>query len=143
MVTPPRPAPATPFLDGTGKEISLAAFQGKTVVVNLWATWCPPCVKEMPSLDRLSKTLGGPKFAVVAIAQDRNLDVVKAFFDTYLLDNLGSYLDERGKLGRALGAQGLPTTYVLDPQGRVVASLEGGAEWDSPAMIERLKVLSQ
>lgn len=138
-VTPPVPAPSIAFLDGDGRETTLAAFKGKTVVVNLWATWCPPCVKEMPSLDRLSKALGGPDFAVVALSQDRSLDLVKTFYDTYLLDNLASYLDRSAGLGRALGASGLPTTYVLDPQGRVVAAMEGGAEWDSPAMIARLR----
>ena len=139
---PPRLAPSESFKDSAGKTITLNAFRGKTVVLNLWATWCPPCVQEMPSLDRLSKALNGQEFAVVALSQDYAASVAASYFAAHRMENLAPYFDERASVARALGAQGLPTTFIIDRDGRVVASMEGGAAWDSPAMIAQLQTLS-
>jgi thiol-disulfide isomerase/thioredoxin len=111
----------------------LSDFAGRVVLLNLWATWCAPCVREMPTLDRLQAELGGPDFEVVALSSDRaGAAAVEPFFRTHGLSRLGVYLDPQGEATRALGTRGLPTTVLIDREGREVGRLEGVAEWDSP-----------
>jgi thiol-disulfide isomerase/thioredoxin len=132
--TPPQPAPATEFTDADGKPASLADFKGKPVIVNLWATWCQPCLKEMPSLDRLQATLAG-RLTVAAVSEDRGgAKRVGPFVDAMGLKKLKIYLDPKGALGHAFAVRGLPTSILIDAQGRVVGRVEGGAEWDSATM---------
>jgi len=141
-IDPPRPAPDAAFEDGDGRRLTLADFRGRVLLLNFWATWCGPCVVEMPSLDRLQARLGGADFTVVALSQDRGgAEVVGPFYRRLGLASLGVYLDPSNRVARALGVDGLPTTFVLDRQGRTVGTLEGPAEWDSPeavALIERI-----
>lgn len=133
LLAPPVPAPQTAFKDGSGQELSLAAFKGRVVLLNFWATWCAPCVREMPTLDRLQAKLGGQGLAVVAVSEDNGgLAVVSPFFKQYSLGNLEIYLDPTGELSRSFGLKGLPTTLLIDAEGHVVGGLEGPAEWDSP-----------
>jgi len=128
----PRPAPLTAFTQGDGREITLAAFQGRVVLLNFWATWCAPCVREMPSLDRLQAALRDEGLAVVAVSQDfAGEDMVAPFFRRQNLEHLAIYLDGDGALAKAFGINGLPTTLLIDREGRVVGGLEGPAEWDS------------
>lgn len=136
----PAPAPAAEiaFQDADGKMLSLADFRGRVVVLNYWATWCAPCVAEMPSLDRLQANLGPRGVSVVAISVDRGgLRQVAPFFAVNALQHLAVYLDPQGASMRTLGVRGLPTTIVIDGQGRERGRLEGEAVWDSPAA-ERL-----
>jgi thiol-disulfide isomerase/thioredoxin len=135
----PQPAPETGFTDADGKPASIADFKGKPVVVNLWATWCQPCVKEMPSLDRLQSQLGG-NLAVAAVSEDRGgAGRVGPFVAAMDLQKLRIYLDPKSDLGHAFNVRGLPTSIVVDAQGRVVGRVEGAAEWDSAAMLAALK----
>jgi thiol-disulfide isomerase/thioredoxin len=135
FVTPPRAVPDMAFLTADG-ETSLAAFRGKVVVLNFWATWCAPCVREMPSLDRLQVMLGGDDFAVVALSEDRGgMPLVVRFYDKYGLENLARYLDPMGRAAAALGVVGMPTTLVIDAEGREIGRIVGPAEWDSPAAL--------
>jgi thiol-disulfide isomerase/thioredoxin len=138
---PPRPAPPEPFTNGEGAPLSLADFRGRVVLLNFWATWCAPCVEEMPSLDRLQAKLGGRGLSVVALSQDRQgAEVVEPFYDRLGLSHLEVYLDPRNRIGRAFEVRGLPTTILIDRQGRAVAMTMGPAEWDSPdaiAFVER------
>lgn len=128
------------FADGEGQPLTLADFQGKVVLVNLWATWCPPCVEEMPALDRLQARLGGPEFEVVAVSQDRGgVSLPKAFLMREGLENLRLYIDSSSSMTRALKAPGLPTTVLFDREGREVARLVGPAEWDSDEMVGKIK----
>lgn len=127
-------APDVPFADGDNAEVTLAAFRGKGVVLNLWATWCPPCIKEMPSLDRLSQAMGQSGVVVIALSEDPRAELPRKFLAGNGYTHLPVHLDERGKLSRALGATGLPTTYIIDTEGRIAATLQGPAEWDSDAM---------
>ncbi len=128
----PQPAPEFAFTDAEGKKLSLADFHGRVVLLNLWATWCGPCVEEMPSLDRLQAKLGGGRFAVVALSVDRQgLGVVRPFLDKTHIQNLATYLDPPGAAMRAFGVRGLPTTMVIDADGRVAGRIEGMARWDS------------
>lgn len=126
--------PALAFTDADGNPVSLADFRGKVVLLNVWATWCPPCVKEMPSLDRLQAALGGDGFQVVALSLDRGGKAqVEPFYMEKDLDHLAIYLDPKMTAMKALKLQGLPTTLLIDADGREIGRLPGEAEWDSPA----------
>jgi thiol-disulfide isomerase/thioredoxin len=130
----PAPLPALSFVDGEGRTRGLEAFRGKLVLLNLWATWCGPCVEEMPALDRLQARLGGNDFTVLALATDRQgKPLVEPFLAKLGVRNLAMYLDTSGNVMRALKARGLPTTLLIDRDGREIGRLEGAATWDSDA----------
>lgn len=130
------------FADGQGRPLTLDDFRGKVVLVNLWATWCPPCIEEMPALDSLQARLGGDAFEVVAISQDRGgVSLPKAFLEREGLDNLTLYIDPDSATTRAIAAPGLPTSILLDRQGRELARLVGPAAWDDDAMVARIREL--
>lgn len=128
----PKPVAAVQFEDADGRSRSLADFSGKVVLLNIWATWCVPCRKEMPTLDRLQAALGGPDFEVVPLSIDRRMDAVRKFFADVGIQKLAMYIDGSAKATRELGAVGLPTTLLLDRGGREIGRLIGPAEWDSP-----------
>jgi len=129
--TEPKPAPELSFLDGQGNALSLEDFRGKVVVLNLWATWCAPCRHEMPSLDRLQAALGDEGLQVLPLSLDRGeVSQIEAFYDEVGLSTLGIYHDPKAAAGRAFGAYGLPTTIVIDRQGREIGRVLGPAEWD-------------
>ncbi|MET0652951.1 MAG: TlpA disulfide reductase family protein [Hyphomicrobiaceae bacterium] len=120
------------FQDANGTEKTLSDWRGKVVLVNLWATWCAPCRKEMPALDRLQKELGSSKFEVVAISIDRTgLAGARKFLDETGVKNLALYADPTTKLSSVLKAVGLPVTVLIDAEGREIGRLVGPAEWDS------------
>lgn len=128
------------FQDADGKARSLSDFRGKIVLLNLWATWCAPCRKEMPALDRLQQTLGGPDFQVVALSIDSGgAAVVRQFYDEIGIRALGIYVDPTMEATNKLHALGVPTTLLLDRQGRERWRKTGPAEWDSPEIVESLR----
>jgi len=138
----PVPAPAIAFRDAEGRDLTLADFRGRLAVVNFWATWCAPCVEEMPALDRLHAALKAERIEVVAISVDRGgLRQVAPFFATHDLRNLPVYVDPTGASMRAFAVRGLPTTVVVDGEGRDRGRLEGAAAWDSPAAQRLLRAL--
>ena len=101
--TAPKPVPELSFFDVDGNEVTLADFKGEVVVLNLWATWCAPCRREMPSLDRLQAKYGGDGLEVIALSLDRgDIAKVRAFFDELGISNLALYQDPKGRAGRAL-----------------------------------------
>ena len=124
------PAPTTAFADGAGKPVTLAAFRGKPLLVNLWATWCAPCVAELPTLDALAKREAGA-LTVVAISQD--LDPAKAadFWAKRDLPSLALYTDPELKLSVTYSAT-LPTTVLYDSAGREIVRVTGGMDWAGP-----------
>ena len=135
-----KPAPAVAFVDAGGAERTLADFQGKVVLVNLWATWCAPCLREMPALDRLNAKLGGDDFLVLALAQERKgLEAVKAFLDKHDIRSLAAYVDQPMNATRAFGAFGLPASVLLDREGSELGRLVGPAEWDSPEAVALMR----
>jgi thiol-disulfide isomerase/thioredoxin len=132
---PPREAPALAFVDADGRARTLAEWRGRVVLLNLWATWCAPCLEEMPALDRLQARLGGGGFEVVALAMDRQgATLVRPFFTKLGLARLALYLDASGAATRAVGARGLPTSLLLDRAGRELGRVEGAADWDGAAL---------
>lgn len=137
-----RPAPAVQFTDAEGKAHSFTDFAGQGLVVNLWATWCPPCVAEMPALDRLSVMLAPEGVKVLALSSDRGgKAVVEAFYQRLNLRHLDIWLDPRGAAARGIGARGLPTTLIIDRDGMERARLAGEAEWDAPPLVEAVRRL--
>ncbi len=126
------PVPPIAFLDGTGKSRTIADWKGKVVLLNLWATWCGPCRKEMPGLDQLQAELGSETFEVVALSVDRTgLEGAKKFLDSIKVTKLALYADPTAKNAVELKAPGLPATLLIDAQGREIGRLIGPAEWDS------------
>jgi thiol-disulfide isomerase/thioredoxin len=136
MATAPLRLPDLAFEDAEGKSKKLSDWRGRTVLVNLWATWCVPCRKEMPALENLQTRLGGPNFAVVAVNIDtRDPEKPKNFLKEANLTRLGYFSDPKAKVfqdlkatGRALG---MPTSVLVDGEGCEIATIAGPAEWDS------------
>ena len=136
----PMLVPELRFVDGAGRPRTLADFRGKAVLLNLWATWCVPCRKEMPALDRLQARLGGPGFEVVALSIDKKgLPVVQAFYAELGLKALAIYVDDSGSAVRAVGALGIPTTLLIDAQGREIGRAVGAKEWDTAAVVAAIE----
>jgi len=143
MLAPPTEAPTTPYTAADGAPATLADHKGKVVVLNFWATWCAPCVRELPSLDRLAGKLPKDRFAVLALSTDRaGRDRAAPFLKKLKAEHLGPALDSKSALARSLGLRGLPTTYVLDKTGRVIGKLEGVAEWDSEPFVAWLEAIA-
>ncbi|WJR69347.1 TlpA disulfide reductase family protein [Neorhizobium sp. CSC1952] len=133
---PPRPLDLA-FKGPDGKDLKTADFAGKTVLLNLWATWCGPCREEMPALNALQKEMGGEDFEVVAVNIDTgNDEKPKAFLSEYGVDALGYYRDSSMGVFNALKKEGLafglPVTLVMDQKGCLISAMNGPAAWDSP-----------
>jgi thiol-disulfide isomerase/thioredoxin len=132
--------PDISFSDGVAHALSLNDFRGKTVLLNIWATWCGPCRKEMPALDRLQARLGGDGFQVVTLSMDRGgPGVVQKFYAETGIRHLAVFIDATGRTASTLGLIGLPGTLLIDPEENEVGRLIGPAEWDSPEMIAFLE----
>src|SRR6266566_5408880 len=144
MATVPLRLPDLAFEDAEGRPKKLSDWRGRTVLVNLWATWCVPCRKEMPALEGLQTRLGGPDFEVVAVNIDtRDPEKPKNFLKDANLIRLGYYNDQKAKvfqdlkaIGRALG---MPTSVLVDGQGCEIATIAGPAEWDSDDAVKLVK----
>ena len=141
FLQPLRQPPLTPFRTLAGQAVDLSIFRGKVVLLNFWATWCAPCVREMPSLDRLQALLGGKDFTVAAISIDRGgAPAVEPFLARLGLQRLPIYVDPDNRTGFLTYAGGkggafplyaLPISYLIDRQGRAVGYFPGAAEWTS------------
>jgi thiol-disulfide isomerase/thioredoxin len=148
MATAPLRLPDLAFEDAEGRQKKLSDWRGRTLLVNLWATWCVPCRKEMPALDSLQTRLGGPNFEVVAINIDtRDHEKSKNFLKDANLTRLGYFSDRNAKVfqdlkavGRALG---MPTSVLVDPQGCEIATIAGPAEWGSDDAIKLIRAALQ
>jgi thiol-disulfide isomerase/thioredoxin len=138
----PEALPELRFQDGQGQELTFDKFKGKVVLLNLWATWCLPCRKEMPALDRLQAELGSDKFEVVALSVDRTgVAGARKFLEETKVEKLALYADPSARLASALKAVGLPTTLLVDAEGREVGRLVGPAEWDSADAVRLIKAV--
>jgi thiol-disulfide isomerase/thioredoxin len=141
LVKADRPSlPDLAFKDSSGNEVKLSKWQGRVVLLNLWATWCAPCRKEMPTLNGVQKQLGSVDFEVVALSVDRKgLEASAAFLKETGADALGLYVDETAKSLGDLQAFGLPSTLLIDRKGREIGRLLGPAEWNSAEAIALMK----
>ena len=136
----PQNLPNIRFVTEDGAKGTLEDFRGKVILLNIWATWCPPCVEEMPTLDALQAELGGPGFEVVALSIDRaGPDVVRKFLNRIGVVYLELYVDETRMSYTALLAVGLPATLLIDAEGRELGRLIGPADWDDPEMVSFLR----
>lgn len=130
------------FRDAEGKTRHLSEWRGRTVVLNLWATWCAPCKTEMPSLDRLKAKLDGDTFAVVALSLDRGgIGESAAFFERQSISCLELYNDATGEASIRLKAPALPLTVVLNHTGEEIARFIGPADWAAPERVAELQAL--
>ncbi|MCV0429251.1 MAG: TlpA family protein disulfide reductase [Roseibium sp.] len=125
--------------DLAGKIHQVKDYEGKTVLVSFWATWCPPCRKEMPTLARLSRELGTDDFAVLAVNVGDKQEKIQAFLDEIDHDGLPVLMDQKTDLPGKWFLRGLPVTYVLTPDGQVAYGAIGERVWDSPAMISGIR----
>ena len=126
-----------------GERHSLAEFKGKYILLNLWAVWCAPCVKELPALAKLKASLPSGQMDVVAVDVARGTpNDAKVFLEGHGASKLATYIDPQLTLMRAFGAYGLPLTILIDDKGREVARAVGPAEWDAPESIDYFKVLT-
>ncbi len=123
--------PAAPFVAADGSERPLEALRGKPLLVNFWATWCAPCVKEMPALDRLAAQPPAGLQVLTLSADREGAAVVRQFYEANGIRNLPVALDKTGRVARAAGVSGLPTTILYDAQGREAGRVVGVAEWDA------------
>jgi thiol-disulfide isomerase/thioredoxin len=131
---PPKAVPPIRILTAGGATRTLADYAGQGVVLNLWATWCVPCVAEMPALDKLAAALSGDRIAVLPLSSDRQgAKLVDAFFFTHGVRTLPVLLDPDGEAAQALGARGIPTTLIIDRAGREVGRTEGAIDWSAAA----------
>jgi len=136
----PAPAPETTFTDESGTELTLRNFRGRVVLVNFWATWCGPCVREMPSLERLHNKLKGPDFSVIALSKDRKgWEKIGPFRDKLNLQDLPLYHDVKSQMMFATKARGLPTTLLIGRDGTELGRLTGPAEWDTDEAVALIR----
>jgi thiol-disulfide isomerase/thioredoxin len=130
------------FLDKDGKRVDLAAFRGKVVIVDFWATWCVPCRKEMASFDRVQEKLGPLGLVVAPVSLDmRGIEAVDAFYRDIGVRNLPEYVDDTHESAKAMGFIGIPSAAVFDRQGREAFRVEGAIDWSGPAATMRLQTL--
>jgi len=134
-VEPPKEAPAFKLKDLAGKEYRLEDFRGKVVILNFWASWCGPCVEEIPSLVKLSKRYEGKDVVIVGVALQSPVADVKKMISRFNV-NFPTPMDKDGDVALSYGARALPTTYYINRKGQIVGILRGGRNWESPASIE-------
>ncbi|MCA3561729.1 MAG: TlpA family protein disulfide reductase [Aestuariivirga sp.] len=136
----PKPLPGLSFQDGTGNPLTLADWKGRVVLLNLWATWCAPCRKEMPDLSKLEKELGSGEFEVVAISVDRKgAEASAAFLQETGVGNLRLYVEPSTKIVTDVQSAGLPATLLIDRQGRELGRILGPADWASTEAVALIK----
>ena len=139
----PIEVPPVTFKDKADQDISLAHFLGTPVLLNLWATWCAPCIAEMPALDQLQASLPEASLTIITLSLDRGgLAEIEPFWEKTKLASLKMYFDTTMRAGQTLSARGLPTTLLINREGREVARIEGPAEWASPAVIGYFRELT-
>ncbi len=143
--TPATPGTLPPpyrWVTGDGQARSLADYKGQGVILNFWATWCPPCVAEMPALDALAAKLGPEQIAVLPLSSDHaGAPAVQAFYTQHGIAHLPVLLDPDSTAAHLAGTRGIPTTLLIDRQGRERGRFEGAQSWASPAAIAKIRAI--
>ncbi|MCP5382372.1 MAG: TlpA family protein disulfide reductase [Kordiimonadaceae bacterium] len=128
----PLPVTDAVFKDENGNDVTFSDFKGKVILVNIWATWCAPCVKEMPDLNELQKSLGGEKFQVVLVSENQDgMESSIDFLKTNKIDSLNTYFDSNRGVARGLKTNALPTSILINTEGDEIGRLIGPADWNS------------
>ena len=139
----PLTVPQVAFNDAKGNRIALSQLKGRYVLLNLWAPWCAPCVRELPALARLQSAMPQDRFSVIAVDVGRGTaSDARSFLDAHGSKALATYIDSNLALLRAFGAFGLPLTILIDPKGREIGRALGAASWDSPEAIDYFRALT-
>lgn len=132
--------PKISWKDAKNNTLRLSNFNGKVILLNFWASWCLPCIRELPSMDRLQETLGAENFKVVAISLDRGgLKSARRLFRKIKIRSLELYVDKTSVSAKKLGVRLMPTTFIFDRNGRNMGKLQKAAEWDSPEALNLIK----
>jgi thiol-disulfide isomerase/thioredoxin len=135
-------APDLTVKDLEGKDVTLSSLKGSVVLVNFWATWCPPCREEIPSMIKLNKAMAGKSFRMLAISIDEGgKEAVQKFFKGS--NDLPAYLDTDGKISQLYGTTGVPETFIVDKQGIIQKKIVGGMDWSAPDVISYLDELQK
>jgi thiol-disulfide isomerase/thioredoxin len=135
----PQAIPKLRFMNRKNREITLEAFRGSIVLLNIWATWCAPCREEMPALDRLQEELGGPDFQVLALSIDEAPpSIIKKFYEELKIKSLYVYHDPTGGASFKLNLPGIPATLLIDREGKGIGYVVGPVEWDSPTILKEI-----
>ena len=144
LPTSSTPVPEFSFTTAEGEVRTLKDYLGRGVVLNFWATWCIPCVAEMPALAKLATLVDPAQVAILPLSSDRGgAEMVRKFYAEKGITGLPVLLDGRGEAMRAFGSRGIPTTILIDAKGRERARLEGAAEWADPAAVAAVKELAK
>lgn len=140
---PVRPAmPDLIFADGSNMPVHLKQYAGQVVIINFWASWCGPCIKEMVFLDRLQGDFRGQPLAVMAVSEDQGgIPAARTFLTRQKLGYLKPFADPGKGMAQVLGIRGLPTSLIIDRHGHLVLKVEGPYQWDSKATTDRLRYL--
>jgi thiol-disulfide isomerase/thioredoxin len=134
--------PETSIQRWPAERVGLSRFKGKIVLLNLWASWCPPCVHELPALDRLQQRLGSEEFVVIAVSVDSDPELArKLFVDKLALSHLDFYVEQPERLGKTFPLDVLPSNFIIDREGRAIGMLRSYVDWSSPAADEFVRRL--
>ena len=136
---PPKPAIDFSFESASGHSVDLSDFRGKFVLINFWTSWCPPCVKELPTLNHFQEIVGQDRLVVIPISLDADRDAPKALFQRLNIKNLNLYFGENGSALTSFGVYYLPFSILFDPKGQEIGRVRGDAVWDAPQMLNSLQ----
>lgn len=138
-IQPDQPIDFT-FVDEHGKDHKISEYRGKIVLINFWATWCPPCVAEMPSLKNLADTFPKENVVIITLCKElKLLNDAKKLYENFKINNLPLFFDEKGEGAALFKVKGLPSTYILDRQGHLIGKLQGGTEWDHYEVLDLIQ----
>lgn len=139
-----QPVPTFALINRAGETVRLEDFRGRVVLINFWATWCPTCLVEMPSFNRLAEHFAGRPLQIIGISEDGESGGGWRAVDTYVHQhplNFVILLDPDGHVADQFGTQAIPETFLIDQQGRLVRNFFGAYEWDDPAIIKQIEML--
>ncbi|MCF6282844.1 MAG: TlpA family protein disulfide reductase [Candidatus Polarisedimenticolaceae bacterium] len=143
-VTPAKKVPLIQFQNGAGETINFDRFKGKVILLNIWATWCGPCIRELPALDRLQQRFADKDFAILPISTDKEgLGIIKPFYKRLKLKNLGIYNDATRAMAVTFPLDVVPANFIIDRNGMVVSFLRSYVEWDDPEVEDMINFYLQ